>query len=458
VSRLESSFRDPSGHVFVHEGVLYRQINECYREDFETLVGSGLFEALRKEGLIVDHREVALRPADAYKVIQPERLPVITYPYEWCFSQLKDAALATLRVQELALEHGMLLKDASAYNVQFHEGRPVFIDTLSFTRYKEGHPWPAYRQFCQHFLAPLALIARVDHRLGRMAQLHPDGVPLDLASELLPTATRLSPGHLLHIHLHAKAQAKYSASTNAKAKSTVSVSKTGLQGLMASLRKAVENLSWRLPATEWGDYYDDTNYTDAAFTAKRELLASFIAQVAPRPRLSVDLGANKGVFSRVLAETSPAVVAADVDAVAVEKHYLTLKKAGNKRILPLILDLTAPSAAIGWNNRERTSFFDRMACDLTTALALIHHLAISNNVPLEMVATTFARLSPWLIIEFVPKSDSQVKRLLASREDVFPDYHKAGFEAAFGGCYDIVQSTGIPGTDRTLYLMKRRSP
>jgi hypothetical protein len=196
-TNLVSSFRDPSGFLFIREGILYRQVNQVYREDYSRLMDSGLYEKLVKNGLLITHAETDIQPADgvlSYKVICPERVPFISYPYEWSFGQLQDAALATLSIQRRALKLGMSLKDASAYNIQFPKGKAMLIDTLSFEQYQEGEPWVAYRQFCQHFLAPLALMAYKDVRLNQLLRIYIDGIPLDLASKLLPRSTRWNLG------------------------------------------------------------------------------------------------------------------------------------------------------------------------------------------------------------------------------------------------------------------------
>ena len=207
-----ASFRDPSGFLFTRDGVLYRQVNQVYAEDYRKLMDSGLYAKLVKAGLLIPHTEVDIEPANkklAFKVLCPEYVPFISYPYEWSFGQLKDAALATLSIQKRALKAGMVLKDASAYNIQFQRGKPTLIDTLSFEIYQEGEPWVAYRQFCQHFLAPLALMAYQDVRLSQLLRVYIDGIPLDLASELLPARTRWNLGLATHIHLHARAQKRY---------------------------------------------------------------------------------------------------------------------------------------------------------------------------------------------------------------------------------------------------------
>jgi len=455
---LKASFRDPSGFLFTRDGVLYRQVDERYRAAFDALNESGLYRGLVDDGLLVQHREVstelALRPG-AYRVLQPEPVPFVSYPYEWCFSQLKDAALATLRIQQRALERGMVLKDASAYNVQFCCGRPVLIDTLSFEPWREGEPWVAYRQFCQHFLAPLALMAHCDVRLGQLLRIHVDGVPLDLASALLPARSWLRFGLLTHLHLHAKSQARHADSAARKgAPAAPRVSRSGMLGLVDSLLSAVGKLAWAPAATEWGDYYADTNYTPAAVDHKLELVRKLVA--ASSPRTVWDLGGNTGRFSRLAVAAGAHVVSWDLDPAAVEKSYLHLKQEGPRPLLPLLLDLTNPSAAIGWANEERMSLAQRGPVDLVMALALIHHLAISNNVPLERIADFLAPLAPRLLIEFVPKGDSQVQRLLATREDIFDRYTPEAFEAAFARRYETVEAQPIRESVRVLYLLRRR--
>ncbi|MBI3159034.1 MAG: SAM-dependent methyltransferase [Chloroflexi bacterium] len=452
-ARLGGSFRDPNGFLFTHGGALYRQVNRAYQPHYERLMASGLYADLVKRGWLVQHEEADPGlGADAWKVLQPERLAFISYPYEWSFSQLKDAALLTLRIQGRALKHGLTLKDASAYNIQFRvaDGKPVLIDTLSFEVYGEGRPWVAYRQFCQHFLAPLALMAHADIRLGQLLRVHIDGIPLDLASRLLPRRTRLAFGLLSHIHLHAAAQRRYAGQKTGAARVSLQQS----LALLDSLRRAVEKLAWRPGGTAWGDYYDDTNYTDAALKAKAGLVGEFIRQA--RPQSVWDLGANTGRFSRIPAGMDIPTLAWDVDPAAVEKAYRQVREEKTPNLLPLLLDLTNPSPALGWANTERASLARRGPAGLLLALALIHHLAIGNNLPLEDVAAFFAQLAPWLVVEFVPKEDSQVQKLLTSRQDIFPNYTREGFEAAFGRFYTARRAEPVSGSLRTLYLMESR--
>lgn len=450
-----SSFRDPAGFIFRRGGRLFRQVNGQARPDYDRLIESGLYRDLADAGLLVPHREVDEPPhiADgAYKVIEPEAIPFVSYPYEWCFGQLKAAALATLEIQRRAVARGMSLKDASGFNVQFRGARPVFIDTLSFEAYREGAPWVAYRQFCQHFLAPLALMARVEPRLNQLLRTNLDGIPLALASRMLAGRTRFRPGLLIHIHLHARAKRAFDA--KAEPPKPRPFPRSALLGMLDSLGSAISGLRWEPEGTEWADYYNDTNYTEAALSEKERLVGGFLDRIAPRT--AWDVGANTGRFSRLASGRGAETVAFDVDPAAVERNFREVASRGEDRLLPLVLDLTNPSPGLGWGNEERRSVLDRGPADVVLALALVHHLAIGHNVPLTKVAALFAALGRSLIIEFVPKTDSQVGRLMVVREDIFPGYTREGFEAAFAPHFATEAVEPIAGTERTLYLLRRR--
>jgi hypothetical protein len=454
---LGASFRDPGGFLFKRAGVLYRQVNQVSAGDYSRLMESGLYAKLVKAGLLIPHTESDIRPEDedrSYKVICPELVPFISYPYEWSFGQLKDAALTTLSIQKRALKSGMFLKDASAYNIQFYKGKPVLIDTLSFETYQEGEPWVAYRQFCQHFLSPLALMAYVDVRLNQLLRIYIDGVPLDLASQLLPGRTRWNLGLSTHIHLHSSAQKRYADVAIKEVRHGRKMSQDALLALVETLRNTIRGLEWKPTGTEWADYYSANNYSGHAFEHKQVLVEDWLSKIAPKTIW--DLGANTGIFSRIAAGTGAYVISSDIDPAAVELNYRQVKENNHVNILPLVLDLANPSPALGWQNRERDSFLQRGPADVALALALVHHLAISNNVPLDQVAEFFAGCGEWLIVEFVPKSDSQVQKLLRSRVDIFAEYTRPGFESAFGKWFVIQSSSAVRESERWLYLMKRK--
>ncbi len=454
-NNVPGSFRDPSGFLFFKEGTLYRQINLEYKENYDYFINSGLYSELSGSGLLISHQEadISHRKSDnAYKVIKPEPVSFISYPYEWCFSQLKDAALTTLKIQKKALEHGMILKDASAYNIQFKNSKPIFVDTLSLEKYDEKQPWVAYRQFCQHFLAPLALMNYTDIRLNQLFRIFIDGIPLDLTSSLLPLRTRLIPSLFLHIYLHARSQ-RYFADKPLN-KTAHKINRLSLQALVESLESAVKKLTYKSQHTEWADYYKDTNYSSEALEHKKDLVVEFVDMI--KPELIWDLGANVGLFSRIVADQAKQIVSFDIDPNAVEENYLTCIQKGTTNILPLLLDFTNPSPGIGWKNQERASIFERGPADVALALAVIHHLAISNNLPFNKIADFFNAICDFLIIEFIPKSDSQVQRLLSSREDIFTDYTQQAFENEFKKYFTFQKSIKIKDSKRILYLMKRK--
>lgn len=452
---IPSSFRDPSGFLFYRHGSIYRQINMYYKENYDHLMNSGLYESLINAGLLIEYKEVDVEgthPNIAYKIIKPVSIPFISYPYEWSFSQLKDAALTTLQVQKKSLDFGMSLKDCSAYNIQFSKGKPVLIDTLSFEMYRDGQPWIAYRQFCQHFLAPLTLMCYKDVRLNQLLRIYIDGTPLDLASSLLPVSTWFKLSLLSHIHLHAKSQKYYAHKTVNTERHKMK--RLSLQGLISNLESTIKKLDWKSKDTEWAEYYEETNYSTDAFLHKKQLVTEFVEAVEPTNVW--DLGANVGLFSRIVSDRGIQVISFDSDPAAVERNYIELTKRNEEHILPLLIDLANPSSGIGWENRERMSLPERGPADMALVLALIHHLAISNNVPFDRIASFLKRICNWLVIEFVPKSDSQVQRILSAREDIFPDYNEYVFENEFEKYFTVQRSIKIKNSERTLYLMKSK--
>lgn len=448
-----SSFRDPSGFLFYHDRTIFRQVNQSYKEDYDHLISSGLYKELTATNLLLEHEDVDFvppKPELCYKIIKPKKIDFITYPYEWSFSQLKDAALITLEIQKKAMNHGMTLKDATAYNIQFNHGKPIFVDTLSFEKYKEGQIWKPYKQFCQHFLAPLALMSYQDIRFNQLFKIFIDGIPLDITSKLLPFSTKTSFSLMSHIHLHAKSQKHYE---DKSIKKEAKMGKNAFIGIIDNLHSSVKKMDWSPKGTEWADYYSDTNYTDKAFEEKKKIILQFLDAI--KPENVWDLGGNVGIFSRLASGRGIQTISFDIDPAAVEKNYLELKKNDEKHILPLVLDLTNPSPGIGWENTERKSLIDRGPTDTAFALALIHHLAISNNLPFDKIANFFRMICTNLVIEFVPKSDSQVQRLLSTREDIFNEYTEEQFKRVFNKYFTIRDEVNLMDSERKLFRMEK---
>jgi ribosomal protein L11 methylase PrmA len=435
--------------VFRRDGVLLRRLEPRYAPHYDRLMSSGLYEALTADGRLVAHEEVAPGPADAgaYRILKPQPVPFVSYPYEWAPGQLKAAAGLTLDVMQAALERGLVLKDASAYNVQFVGSRPVLIDTASFETYVEGTPWVAYRQFCEHFLAPLALACLRDPRTTGLLRAHLDGVPLPLASRLLPARTWMRFGLLSHVHLHARAQSKLGDATAAAGRASVSLH--SLRALVDSLSRTVAALRTPSRRSGWTDYETTCSYTAAARDGKAAQVQRFLE--AARPALVLDLGANTGAFSRQATAAGAYVVSIDGDPEVVEASYARAAAAHDPRLLPLVMDLANPSPGLGWDGRERRALADRGPADAVLALALVHHLAIAGNVPLPMIAAWLARLGRRALVEFVPKDDPQSQRLLAVREDVFDRYHREALEEALARHFAIEWSAPLPESGRVLY-------
>ena len=447
-----ASYRDTSGFVFKHNGQVYRYVHPNYQMHYAQLMQSGLYDELVKKGSLIAHEEITETDKFNFtdgKVVLPEQLPFISYPYEWSFDMWKDAALLTLQIATTSLKKGMILKDATPFNIQFYKGKPIFIDTLSFENYEEGKPWIAYRQFSECFLAPLLLMHYCHPDTGKLFAVYPNGIPMDILVNLLPKRSKWNMNTFLHVHL----QAKFSGKQKQKTGSENNFSKQKLGLLIKGLESFVQKLSPKKIKTAWDDYYTDTILGDDYLAAKTTLVKSFSNFIDFKT--VIDLGANDGHFSLLFGDDKN-VIATDADSNCINELYLKIKKEGIPNILPLVNNLTTPSPAIGWANTERESITARLKADLVLALALVHHLAIANNVPLALIAEWLQPMGDNLIIEFVPKTDEKVKLLLQNRKDIFDDYSLENFRSIFAQKYTIVKEEKAGNTNRILFLMTRK--
>jgi SAM-dependent methyltransferase len=445
-----ASYRDPSGFLFTENNTLYRQVNLSYREAYEQLMQSGLYDQLAGDGRLIPHTERAdlAGATTTWKILQPEVVPFISYPYEWCFEMWKDGALLTLELALEAMEKGMLLKDASAYNVQLHKGRMTLIDTLSFEPYNERLPWVAYRQFCEHFLAPLALMHFRKTPLQPLFLAYPDGLPLQLAHRLLPRRSRLHLNTLLHIHLHATLSGR---SPQKSRQEPPSFSKTKLRNLLVNLRNTINGFRLDAPSGVWSGYYEEAGEREDYLAPKLALVKDWIGRLPVRTAL--DAGANEGRFSMLLSEAGIYTVSTDMDHYSINRLYQTVRAKGIQNLHPLVMDLGHPSPAIGLNNRERDSFQQRAGFDLVLALALIHHLCIGRNIPFSLLAQNFRSLGRMLILEFVPLDDEKVVAMLHQKPDIYQWYTEANFRQAFEQHYRVVDRQPVGSSSRILYLL-----
>jgi hypothetical protein len=452
----EASFRDPSGYIF-HDGkTLRRAINPIYFQQYHKLKESGFFTTLIEKGLLIGHEETSV--SEESIIISPEHIPFITNPYEWSFEQFKHAALLTLQIQKYALSNGFILKDASAYNVTFHKGKPIFIDTLSFDFYEEDTPWRAYKQFITHFFGPLILAKYHGTEIFKMLQTHIDGIPVKLIASMLPGKTKLSSTLYTNIHLLAKMESKHSEDYKAETK-VAKLSKKAQNNILTILFDYIKKLKLN-EASEWGDYYEKTNYDDEAFEAKRQLIKEWVLPL--NAEKLIDVGGNDGTFARAFITEVKDILVTDIDSNAVEYNYHQVQQNSEKNMLPFVSDVLQPAPGVGFNNTERNSLLERLsdyAPDVTLALALIHHITLSGNVPFYKSAEFFAKFSKHLIIEFPKREDSWVESLLVRKREFinhFDFYNETKFEEEYSIFFQLEKKQAISGTQRVLYHFKNK--
>lgn len=409
---------------------------------------------MQEHEFLINHKEIDIKNAvtrDAYKIIRPESIPFISYPYEWSFSQLKDAALLILQIQSEALKHGMTLKNASAFNIQFLRGKPAFTNTLSFQTYKEGDPWIAYNQFCRHFLAPLALMKYKDAVMNQLFRIYLDGIPLDFTSHLLPIYAYFNPGVLKNIIIHHKHHSRSSPDYFP----LINTSKTDINKLIDNLSNTIENLQWKPNSLYCENSFKHRSTTDTASDSKIEIVNKILKTV--KPRMVWDISAKDGTFSKIASNNDSYVLSMDTDPSAVEMIYLNCKQTTETRILPLLIDLMNPSPCLGWNNQEHKSLIQRGTTDLLIAFNVIHYLSVINYLPFNKVADFFSKVCKSLLIEFIPESDSQIQHLLQSKFDTASDYNTEIFIQCFSIFFEIQSKFVLPDSERVLYLMRNKS-
>lgn len=455
-----ASFRDPGGRVFWSDGRLFRTVDASLADDFGWVMQSGLLEHLVGSGKLVATREADQLPPSggpaAWKVLESERIPFISYPYEWPFAALKRAALFHLDLHLAVLARGGTLVDASAYNVQFRGPQPVFIDVLSLRRYRDGELWAGHRQFCEQFLNPLLLQARFGIAYNAWFRGSVEGIGTREIASLLKPRHLLSWNVLAHVALLDRMQRSASRSgVEARAKSMRKVLPArAFRSLLEGLRRYIAGLS---PAGSrrslWSAYACDNTYSAQEMDEKRNAVRAFVEATGVRRVL--DLGCNTGDYA------AAALAAGAVSVVGVESDPATADLAFERAhaeglaFLPLLLDAANPTPAQGWLAGERRAFDERADFDAVLALAFEHHLAIGRNIPLDQLAAWIVGLAPLGMVEFVPKEDPTIQRMLAFRTDIFGDYSEATFAAALQRNARIVRRDPISSTGRTLYWYER---
>ena len=456
------SFRDPTSRVYLAGDRVLRGLDAETAAAFDQLAASSFFTAALESGDVVGTRRVEAGPTDRpavdgwAAVLEHDRVDVITYPYEWSFGMLRDAALLQLRLTAAAIDEGFITKDATPYNVQFVGSRPTFIDVGSFEPLRVGEPWYGYRQFCQLFLNPLLLQAYRDLPFQLMLRGSLEGISPTVTASLLRRRDRFRRSTFAHVTMHARAERRFADNTS-DVKGQMAAAGHGprlLAAQVANLTRAVEGLRWKAASSTWSDYTERKHY-EGELSHKEDFVRRAVATVAPTQVL--DLGANDGHFSAIAAERAERVLAVDSDHLVIERLYQRLRESGDDKIIPMVMDLADPSPARGWQGQERSSFTERAASDLVLCLAVVHHLALSSTVPFDLIVDFLADLGPRVVVEFPHREDPMVQRLLANKRDgLFDSYDLDHWERALARRFTVEEQVELPSGNRTLYRVTRR--
>ncbi len=464
MTREPGSFRDPAGQVHLHQGRVFRTVHTEFLPKFKAFYESRLRKSLVAEGLLLDAVEVPLDeapdlPDGAAALLEQPLIPFISYPYEWPFSLLKEAALRHLEIQMRALDSDFVLRDSTPYNMQFHRGKIVFIDILSFEPYTNGEYWKGYSQFCAQFLNPLLMNVTLGFPFHSYFRGSPEGIDPGALARLVPWTCRLKRRFLKHVYLQSYLQ-RFAVRHGLAAKdvsdegSKRAMPKSAYRRLLRDMHDFISRLRLKKKGkTSWSDYRPSNSYNEPALDYKVELVREAVAR--EKPEILWDLGGNTGFFSRIALDAGAKCVAMfEADPDCVETAYRNASGQG-LNLLPLVMDLMNPSPRMGWRLLERKGQTDRGPADFFLALALIHHICIGRNVPLGEFVKWISEMGRAGIVEFVPKEDPMTKRLLGNREDIFPEYHRRGFEEALAERFHVSSVHEIPDSDRVLYCVRR---
>lgn len=457
------SFRDRDGRIYLAGDRVLRGLSEGALADFRKLEGKKFYRRFADAGKLVATKEVSgdevplpqEEKARWAGFLEHERIPVVSYAYEWSFGMLQDAALLTLDLVEAAVKAGMTLKDATPYNVQFVAGKPVFIDIPSFETLQPGSTWTGYRQFCEMFLFPLMLQAYKGIDIQPMMRARIDGVGVQTMARMCGFRDRFRKGVFSHVWLQAKLDRRFGA-TSQDVKSELKSAGFGKELILANVRKTrklVQKLSWGGEGSEWGAYEEFHNYSESDHALKERFIDECVRDSGAA--IVWDIGANTGQFSRIAAKNAQQVLAMDIDHFAVERMYRRHKEEGVENILPLVQNVCDPSPSWGWRGRERGELVDRAKPDLVLCLALIHHVVITANVPLDEFIEWLASLTDQLVIEYVSRSDDKVETLLRNKEDKYHDYSRENLESALARHYAIRKTLPLESGNRFLYWCAR---
>ena len=452
------SFRDRTARVFYSDGSVCRGLSASAWEEWQHVSATSFFKrAIETERIIATEvaDQTALRRThpslEWAAVLRHRTIPFVAYPYEWSFAMLRDAALLQLELVEAALAEGVTLKDATPFNIQWIGSRPVFIDVASFVRWKPGQPWAGYRQFCRMFLYPLFLQAYKGVPFHPWLRGRLDGISAEECRRLMSWRDVLRPGVISHVVAQSRVERRY-ADTSRDIRQELQragFDRRLISANVAGLKSLIARLTWTPAASAWSEYERDNSYNQAESIEKERFVAAALA--ARKPRIVWDLGCNTGRFSKLAARLADYVVAIDSDHESIERLYDELRRNAHSNIVPLVMDVSDPSPGLGWRGTERRPLLQRGRPDAVLCLALVHHLAITSNIPIDDVVDWFAEIGGHLVIEFPTPDDPMVKRLLLNKDAAYDDYSVPHFERALAARFDVRDRLVLGSGTRILY-------
>jgi len=458
----KGSFRDRTSRVLLHDGHVFRVLDQNALQEWRHVKEQGFYKECVKSHNVINSREHKLSKFNISSylthqweaLLEHERIPFISYPYEWSFEMLKDAALLHLDLLHQALSSDILLKDSTPYNIQWRGTSPIFIDTASFIKSLDSTAWSGYRQFLSAFLFPLMLQSYKGIPFQPWLRGCLEGIDASDLRRAMSIRDLFRPGVLMHVVLQAKLQDRYNKSVN-NAQDTLrnaGFNKELIIHNVVNLKRIINMLQWKQSRSTWSNYVNEHNYSSKDMEEKKTFVRKIIS--LNKYKTVWDLGCNTGTFSQIAAKNAEYVVAIDYDPLTIDHLYRSFKDTNNTKILPLVGNLTDPSPGIGWRNMERKPLLERGKPDLIMGLSLIHHLVIGANVPLDEVIQWFAEAGSDLLIEYVDRKDLMTQKLLLNKEDHYSDYTQDNFEQLLAKHFINVEKKPLESGTRTLYFAR----
>ena len=447
-----SSFRDDAGQIFNFKNRIFRSIKNDYIENYNFIKNQDIYQILINKNLLINSWEpkdqdlTSQNIDNVNKFLEHEKLENWSYPYEWTFSQLKKAAIFHLDFQLFLLEKNISLKDASAYNIQFKNNKPIFIDILSLQKLDENTPWQGHKQFCEEFLNPLVFSSYFNLPFNEIYKGNLNGISNRQIINLLGYKIFFSFSLLINVYFTESLSGKSGVSKKKKERSY----KQSQYFLINNLKKFIKKLKYKKNKSTWSNYSNTHSYSIESEIEKENILKSYIS--INKPYSLIDIGCNDGKYSFLAKESGvKKIIALDYDMQCLEKIELD----NNEIVTPLYADLSNLSSSIGWNNKEKKSFIERFNFDFSLSFAVVHHLVISKNIPLYEVLNFIIKLSKKGLVEFIPNDDEMVKRMKMFKTKAYDDYNLENFLKILNKNCNTVKVHELKGSKRKIIYYEK---